>query len=295
MGSPAAGIKLLSFGLAGMDVKFTDELQAAGGWELLDAMALHPGRGNFTADYPVSIPWQEWKLGAHGNYWNYYGSIRTAAELVKKYGRPGEPKELFLTEVYAPVFPNSFWEDSLRHSAENAVLALALAKTVDAKAVMWYQLFDSIWFDRLGVDPKNREYYFGLVQRDLSFRPLLLGYIAAAEALDQATFVRWLQFPQYPHARGLLFQTPRGPMTVLWDRTDGYVLSENTPNFASPEAWIDPWKTKTPIEFAISGKEVRVINCIGQETTLSPTAGKVRLTLDGAPQIVYGLSAEGGP
>lgn len=289
MGPEAMKVKILSLGIAGMDVPFTDEMQAAGAWELLDGLALHPGRGNFAADYPVSNPYERGEVPP-ADYWNYYGSVRIAAELVKKYGSPGAPKELWLTEVYACSFPNSHWSDSLRHGAENALLSFALAKTENVKAVMWYQLFDSVWFDRLGVRPHDRESFFGLAQRDLSFRPAMLAYIAAAEALDQARFVRWLRIPGHPQARGLLFDTPRGPMAVLWDRTDGYVLTKKTPNYASPEPWIDLWKTKTRVQFPASGSEVRVINCIGQERRIAPERGKVMLTLDGAPRIVYGLS-----
>ncbi len=299
MGPPAANVKILSVGLAGMDVKFADGIQDAGGWTLLDGLALHPGRGNFTPDYPVSEPWQNWKSGAYGNYWNYYGSVRTAAELVKKYGAtPQTPKELWLTEVYACAYPNSFWEDSLRHGAENAILSFALAMSENVKALMWYQLFDTVWFDKLGVNPKDREYYFGLINRDLSFKPALLGYTTAAEALDQAKFVRWLHFPESPErkTRGLLFDTPRGPMTILWDRTDGYMLSEKQENFASPEPWVDEWRSRvsTTLPVAPERATITTVNPIGQHqtvsnTTTTATGAVVTLKLTGAPVIVYGL------
>jgi hypothetical protein len=298
MGPPAADVKLLSVGLAGMDVKFADAIHDAGGWKLLDGLALHPGRGNFTPDYPVSEPWQTWTGGAYGNYWNYYGSVRTAANLVKKYGdTPQKPKELWLTEVYACAFPNSFWEDSLRHGAENAILSFGLAMSEGVKALMWYQLFDTVHYDKLGVNPKDREYYFGLINRDLSFKPALLAYATAAEELDQAKFVRWLHFPEPDDAktRGLLFDTPRGPMTILWDRTDGYILTEKVKDFASSEPWIDEWRSRisTTLPVASGHEKITTINPVGQRrhVPVATTAGGpvVTLKLTGAPVIVYGL------
>ncbi|MDR1284236.1 MAG: hypothetical protein LBK99_25970 [Opitutaceae bacterium] len=299
MGPPAANVKLLSVGLAGMDVKFTDAIHDAGGWKLLDGLALHPGRGNFTPDYPVSEPWQTWKSGAYGTYWNYYGSVRTAANLVRKYGdTPQKPKELWLTEVYASAFPNSFWEDSLRHGAENAILSFGLAMSENVKALMWYQLFDTVWHDKLGVNPKDREYYFGLINRDLGFKPALLAYVTAAEELDQAKFVRWLRFDASSKTRGLLFDTPRGPLAILWDRTDGYILTEKTENFASPEPWIDQWRSRLPTTLPVASGHgnVTTINSIGQRRNMTPATTargpEITLKLTGAPVIIYGLDPE---
>lgn len=281
-------IKLLSFGVAGMDVRFWQRIYELGAWGDLDGMCLHPGRGNFAPDYPVSEPWDKWVVGSYGNYWNYYGSVRTAAKMIKDYGGK---KDLWLTEVYTPGFPNSFWEDTPRNAAENALLQLALAKAEGVKAAMWYQLNDSVWFDQLGINPKDREYYFGLTNRDLSFKPSLMGFITAAEALDQAKFERWIKMGDDKN-RGLLFSTPRGPMAILWNRTDGYILTKKVENYATPEPWIDTWKTKTPTEIPASGKEVRLINPIGVEKIISTSGGKAKIVLDGAPVIVYGIDAD---
>ncbi len=51
-----ANVKIMSMGIGGMDVKFVRNVYDDGGWGLFDAFALHPGRGNFTVDYPVQIP-----------------------------------------------------------------------------------------------------------------------------------------------------------------------------------------------------------------------------------------------
>lgn len=285
MGPCAARVKLLSAGIAGMDVKFIESVHAAGGWELLDGLAIHPGRGNFAPDYPVTEPWAN--DPPEGAFWNYLGSVKKAKNLI---ARLGGDKELWLTEVYCPSFPNSHWGDSLRHGAENTLLSLALAKAENVKAVMWYQLFDSVWHDRLGVDPDEREYFFGLIQRDLSFKPALLAYCTAAEELDQARFVRWLRFPGASKTRGMLFDTPRGPMAVLWDRSDGYVLSRKVPNFASPEPWVDTWKTRLPTTLPVAaGQSPVVINAIGQRSNPPHEDEHTTLDLTGAPVIVYGL------
>ncbi len=280
-------VKILSAGLAGMDVAFMEKLREEGGWDYFDAMALHPGRGNFAADYGVSIPYTEWGHGERGDYWNYYGSIRTATNLLKKYGN----KPLWLTEVYTSLYPNSWWEDTPRGATENVVLQYALAKAEGVRCAMFYQLFDSVWFDRLGVNPKDREYFFGLINRDLSFKPTLLAYCAIAEALDQSQFVRALKF-ENPLSRGLLFSTPRGPVAVLWNRADGYILTKRAEHYASPEPWVDTWKTKTPLNLPVAGDALGIINSIGQQTDLPAKQVKVRIELTGAPVIVTGLAED---
>ncbi|HEY8966193.1 MAG TPA: hypothetical protein VIM58_07110, partial [Candidatus Methylacidiphilales bacterium] len=280
-------VKLMSAATAGMDVVFVQKLYEAGGWPLLDAMALHPGRGNFAPDYGAETPYPQWGHGDHGSYWNYYGSVRTAMATLKKYGE----KPLWLTEVYTPTFPNSWWEDTLRASAENVVLQYALAAAEGVRCAMYYQLFDGVYYDRLGVDPKEREYHFGMINRDLSFKPALLGYCAIAEALDQARFVRALSFKD-PLDRGLLFSTPRGPVAVLWNRADGYILTQKADHYASPEPWIDGWKTRTPLELPAAGGSLTVANAIGQSREIPVRDGTARIELTGAPAIVTGIDAE---
>ncbi|MBT3288848.1 MAG: hypothetical protein HN380_15985 [Victivallales bacterium] len=280
-------VKLLSFGIAGMDEVFVRKIHELGAWNLLAGLALHPGRGNFTPDYPVTNPYQSWEQKPGDNFWNYYGAVRTAQSLIREQGSI----PLWLTEIYTPTVPNSFWEDTPRNAAENVVLTYALAKAEGVKCAMYYQLFDSVWYDKLGVNPKDREYFFGLVQRDLSFKPPLLAYCAIAEALDQASFTGWVKFPNAA-TRGLLFATPRGPLAILWNRADGYVLTKEAKPFATPEPWVDTWQTKTPTPLPASGETVTVINCIGQRTSVPARDGSVTLTLDGAPTMVYGLDPQ---
>lgn len=280
-------VKIMSFGVAGMDLKFVDKLRELGGWDLIEGFALHPGRGNVAPDYPVSDPFAPWKVGPKGGYWNYYGSVKTAALMLKEYG--GD-KPLWLTEIYAPTFPNSFWEDSLRHGTENLVLTYALAQAENVKSAMWYQLFDSVWHNRLGVSEKDREYHFGLVNRDQSLKPLVLAYATTAEALDEAKFNRWLKLPD-PDLKGLLFDTPRGPVSILWSRKDGYTLTKKVPNFPSPEPWVDTWKTKTELSAPVAGEALTAIDPIGRKSEIPAVDGKATLTLTGAPVIVYGVDA----
>ena len=78
-------------------------------------------------------------------------------------------------------------------------------------------------------------------------------------------------------------------MAILWSRADGYVLTERAENFATPEPWVDPWKTKTRLSLPAGEGRVAVRNCIGQPVALPVAAGSVTLTLDGAPSIVTGL------
>lgn len=281
----AEHIKILSFGMAGMDLKFVEKFRQLGGWELIDGFALHPGRGNVTPDYPVTDPTAAWEIAPKGGYWNYYGSVKTAALMLKEYGGN---KPLWLTEIYAPTFPNSFWEDSMRHATENVVLTFALAQAEGVKAAMWYQLFDSVWYDRFGANEKNREYHFGLVNRDLSLKPLVLAYATAAEALDEARFQNWIPFAD-PDVKGMLFTSPRGPVAILWSRKDGYTLSRKVPDYPSPEPWVDQWKTRTVVEIPAAEGKLRVIDVIGSEEEVEADNAAASIRLSGAPVIVYGV------
>ncbi|HEX2948075.1 MAG TPA: hypothetical protein VHV83_00650 [Armatimonadota bacterium] len=282
-----ARVKLMSVGLAGGDTGFLDKLYEAGGWNHLDAIAIHPGRGNYTPDYGGDT----WQVGEHGDYWNFLGSIKKVKETVAKYGE----KPIFITEAYTCTHPNDWWNDTNRTAAENVVLQYALAAAEGVRVMDFYQLNDSVWWDQGGVNPKDREYYFGMLNRDLSPKPVLLGYATIAEALDQSKFVRWLKFTD-PNTKGLLFNTPRGPMAILWSRADGYMLNTTRQgeHFATPEAWQNVWKTKVPVTLHATGAQVREIDCIGQERIISAKNGRAQLTLHGAPHIYYGLSSNIG-
>ncbi|MFJ6567943.1 hypothetical protein ACIQNU_10995 [Streptomyces sp. NPDC091292] len=286
-GSP---MKVMNAGLGGMDYVWTENFHAAGGWDLIDAFAFHPGRGNFTADY--APPPEEWTQGASGSYWNFLGALRKAKQVMAEYG--GD-KELWLTEAYASTRPNAWWTDTYRNAAENTLLTLALAKAEGVRGVNWYQLHDSTIHHPQEADPANIEYHFGLMNRDTSAKPSLLAYATAARVLDRATFVRNLTFAD-PDVKGLLFTTPEGPVSILWSRKQGYVLNADHGTdswYPSPEPWTDRWTVKTDViahSGAVSGT-VRVLNCIGEESTLAAAGGKVTLTLDGAPRVYYGLAA----
>lgn len=288
----AAGstMKVMNAGLGGMDYVWTANFKAAGGWDLIDAFAFHPGRGNFTADYAPTP--DQWVLGDTGTYWNFLGALRKAKEVIAEYGT----KELWMSEAYAPTKPNSWWNDTYRHAAENVLLSLALAKSEGVRGVNWYQLHDSTVHHPQEANPDDVEFHSGMMNRDTSAKPTLLAYATAARVLDQAEYVRPLVFGD-PDVKGLLFTSPAGPISILWTRKDGYVLNADHGTdswWASPEPWTDTWTTKTQV-VAHSGTvagTVRELNCIGQESTLTAAGGKVTLTLDGAPRVYYGLAAD---
>ena len=278
-------VKLMNNGLAGMDKPWVENFVAAGGWDLIDAFAYHPGRGNFTADYIP--PGDDWNTDGDGTYWNFYGGLRRLKALMAEHGE----KEIWLTEAYAPTKPNSWWHDTYRHAAENVLLTLALAKAEGVRCVCWYQFHDSVLGMPQIADPDNVEYHYGLMNRDLSPKPSLLAYATAARTLDQATFRGQLTFAD-PQTSGLWFDTPDGPAVVLWNRADGYLLNtagQRTDwHFPAPEVWVDPWPTKTTVTVAAT-TSVRQVDAVGQVRQLPVAGGKVTLTLDGAPRIHYGL------
>ncbi|AXG81957.1 hypothetical protein [Streptomyces paludis] len=286
-----AAVKLMNNGLAGMDKPWVENFIAAGGWDLIDAFAYHPGRGNFTPDYIP--PGSGWGTGSEGTYWNFYGGLKQLKALMAQHGE----KEIWLTEAYAPTKPNSWWHDTYRHAAENVLLTLALAKAEGVTCVCWYQFHDGVLGMPQIADPDNVEYHYGLMNRDLSPKPSLLAYATAARALDRATFRGHLAFPD-PKTFGLWFDTPEGPAVVLWNRADGYLLNTSgtrtVGHFPAPEVWADPWPTKTSLTVS-AGSAVHELDSIGRGRDLAPVRGRVTLTLDGAPRIFYGLTPVAGP
>jgi hypothetical protein len=103
-----------------------------------------------------------------------------------------------------------------------------------------------------------------------------------------------MRFPD-PMAKGLLFDTPKGPVAVLWNRADGMILNTNhvskAKTYSEPEPWVETWKTRTPVKL-LADKAVTVVDCIGRETVVPCLHGAVTVMLDGAPRIVYGLARD---
>ncbi|RBQ20048.1 hypothetical protein DP939_09470 [Spongiactinospora rosea] len=278
-----SGIKLMNCGLGGMDTVWTAKFIEAGGWDLIDAFAFHPGRGNFTPDY--APPPEEWEQGENGTYWNFLGSLREARRTIDA---QGGGKELWLTEAYACTRPNRWWNDDHRQAAENVLLTLALALSEGVDGVNWYQPHDSTIHHPQEADPANPEYHFGLLNRDTSAKAALLAYATATRTLEGARFLRWSAFPD-PDLKGLVFDG----FSILWSRKDGYLLNADHGSdqwYPHKEAWADHWPTKTPLLLPATGATVREVDCIGRERILPVRNGRVRVVLDGAPRIYYGLS-----
>lgn len=280
-----SSVKITMVGLAGMDSGFLKKMYELGAWDKFDILNLHPGRGNYTADYDPNGPGM---VDSHGDYWNFYGALRTMKRLSKQFGE----KPIILSEVYACTYPNNFWEDTIRNAAENVVLTCALSQAEGVQRIFWYQLQDSVWWKRGGVRHTDREFYFGLLNRDLSFKPSIMSYMNIAETLDQATFVKHLTFTEDDKAKGLLYDTPRGKVAILWHRADGYILTQKAEHYASPEPWVDTWKTKVPMTFTTTGDTVITADAIGRRKTITANDHKVQLILDGAPLVVTGLQFE---
>ena len=268
-------LRIIGMGMAGADTQFLKFMAENGAVPLMDGgVALHPGRGNMTPDY-------------EGDGWTYLGAIRRWRKAMDELGI----QTLHLSEVYAATQPNDWWRDSYRSAAENVILTYAIGLAEGAESIQFYQLHDSVWFDLGGVNHLDSEYHYGLLMRDGTLKPSLLAYAAAAEALDGAKFVRYLDFGDKVH--GIGFSTPRGPLAILYDRTDGFFLTEGKENFIESEPWIDGWKTHRQITFDTDQPEVIAIDPIGRAKTIKAIGGKVTLELSGAPLMVYGLNFQG--
>ncbi len=268
-----ADINLVCLGLGGADPLFQEEIAKQGGWDWFDAVALHPGRGNVTPDDT-------------GEGWTYLGAIRRTKAVLDRLG----VKPLYLTEVYACTQANNWWVDSMRQSAENTILTFAIGKAEGMAAVLFYQMHNGVWFDVGGININDREYDFGLLNRDCSPKPSLMAFATIAEELDGAEFVRYVERAGTA-LRGMEFVTPTGRFAVLYDRTDGTLQSVESDDFIHLEPWITHWKTKTSHVFKAKG-DVVVRDCIGRRRVVTAVNGQVTLALDGAPLIVHGLELE---
>jgi hypothetical protein len=286
--------RLMSGSLAGMDEVYANKMFDAGLGHYIDAFGLHPARGNVTADFD---PQDEEAASTADGYWTYLGSIRAANRLLAERTPKGRNIQLWLTEAYACTQPNSWWHDSYRHAAENVLLSLALGLAEGVRNVQWFQLYDSLKSDVDGAELDNAEYHYGLVMRDHGPKPSLFAYAAAAEALDGAQFRRWLTLPGEAN-RGLLFDTPRGTMSVLWSRADGYRLNTATTTsdfYPSHEPWVDPWTTKARLSLPAAGSTVTAYDCIGRRSAIPVVRGRAEIKIDGSPRIFYGLDPDPAP
>ncbi|MGN0880326.1 MAG: hypothetical protein ACI4WT_12880 [Oligosphaeraceae bacterium] len=267
------GIRILSIGFAnGFDgIRMLDMVAAAGGWELLDGVAYHLGRGCFAPDAPGFAPW------------NYYDSLSELADWVRRHGQ----KPIYLTEVYCKTKPHDSWSDTQRQAAENVALTYALALRFGVRVAYYYQHLDSVWANVGGVNPKDVEYHFGLFYRDGSPKAVAIAYQMTARMLDGATFVRELSFPGQPELRGLLFRTQSGDeRALIWSRAEGGLLNEKAPGYVSGELWERPWRVSTPVRLTARGT-LRVRDVLGCPVELGEE-GTVQVT--GAPLWVEGAN-----
>ena len=262
-------------------------IEGKGIFRKLDIFVVHPGRLSWTPD-------------AVGPGWRYRGLVVGSKKMYADFGHASTP--IVLTEVYAKAQPNVPLADSLRQSAESAVMNAVVAKADGMAGFCAYQLHEGVSWDVNGF-PKEKgttrtsEWHYGIMNRDNSPKPSALGYETAAEELDGARFAREVRL-KGTALHGFLFDTPRGPLAVLFDRTEGFDL--RTPGrrergfreqFFHFEPWLDNWRVRTPYDFAAAGgaKSVEVRDAIGRRSVRPAEGGKARLELTGAPVFVRGL------
>ena len=279
-------VKISTFGFAGCvdGGTFYHAMDKAGCWDYCDILSLHPGRLNQTPDNPGP----DWA-------WNYRPQIQSTKGFMREL-RAKKQKNLglILTEVYARTPPNKNDSDSTRSAAENVVLSCALAKIEGVTALNWYQLHDSVHSNKGGINEWSTEYHYGLLRRDGTVKPSVLAFCTISEALDGATFEREANYED--RRKAWFFTTPHGPMAILYDRKDGYFpydgMFTKRPFTGHLEPWLDHWKSHTDYYYDAPRGFVIVRDAIGRMRKVkADKQGRVKLTLSGAPVIVYGLGA----
>lgn len=263
--------KLLAMPLAGWDAEFLDTIRDRDGWKLLDGIAEHAGRGNYVPDYD-------------GGKWNFLGQVRTARAYLDGHATDADsPTELWLTETYACTRPNAWWYDDERTAADSVLLTLMLAKAEGVSGVHWFQLADGLWHDKYGVNPTESEYHYGLLHADRSPKPSLPAFAFAAEMLDGAEFLGWIE-SSHPDLRGLRFSRDGSAFWVLWSRQDGYLnnAAHGTDSyFPHPEPWIPP--EGSSLQVTVPGA-TRCQDVLGRDLD---TDGE-SVTVPGSPVVVTG-------
>ncbi|HIW92449.1 MAG TPA: hypothetical protein H9870_12425 [Candidatus Corynebacterium avicola] len=273
--------KLIAMALAGWDASFLDTIDDGGGWDALDGIAEHAGRGNYVPDYDAGR-------------WNFLGQVRTArAYLDGRSERGGKAEELWLTECYACTRPNAWWYDDERTAADSVLLSLMLAKAEGATGTHWFQLTDGLWHDKHGADPVESEYHYGLLHVDRSPKPSLPAFAHAAEWLDGAAFLGWIESP-HPDLRGLRFRkggdggadgADGAVFWVLWNRHDGYLHNADhgaDSAFPHPEPWVVP--DGHTLNVTVPGADAAV-DVLGAEVSLEDDG---RVKVGTSPVIVSG-------
>jgi hypothetical protein len=276
-----SSIELAGGVVGNADDVYLEKVYKAGGWPLFDILDLHAAGSPRSADFD------------DGNtYWSYLAALRGIREILRKYGA----KELWLSEFYSPVAPNSSCSNNERVAAQDLTLQIVLAIAADVRGFMYY-CFDD--FDRFGPnissaetigEPADRECYFGLIRRDWTPKATLWAYATAAWYLEGAKFLGDVAMPK-PWLHGLLFEGRRGKVAVLWSRQEGYLLHEPAhPRHTHPEPWEPIWTDKVSVPLKSAGKTITVVDCVGRARTLQPDKdGMVTVELDGAPLYVLGV------
>lgn len=271
-------MRLATFGNGGSGGGVAERLFDNYGNEFLELLSLHPGRLNHTPD-STGADWA----------WHFTAQVNKFRWIAARKRPPDREIGVILTEVYARTPPFAKDSDSMRAAAENVLLSLILAKAMDIYALTFYKSHDGAYWDINGVDEGNKEYHYGLLLRDGVVKPSILGFCAAAEALDGAEFEKTATRTDKYTYRSWSFTSPKGRFTVAVDRTEGdhpYPW-DDFPGFLDP--WINHWKTTRDYVFAATTNSVRVIDAIGRERTITPEDGKVTIPLSGSPQIIYGI------
>jgi hypothetical protein len=284
--------KLHSLGLGSWDPQFVDGIRKYGGWDALDGVAIHPGRGNFAADYdPVVVD----DIDPQGEVWNFYGATRRAKAYLDEYG---PDKELWITELNAMTSPNRWWNDDERIATDSAFLVLALSRAIGVTGVYWFQNYDGVWNDKYGVSPTDPEFHFGLIRADRSPKPSLLSFIHVAELLDGAEFQGFVE-SDHPDLHGLRFTNAEGPFWILWSRQDGFINNADHDDIEDPEdlsyPFPDPWGRHAKKELTVRVPEadgLAAVDVLGTEVRMS-SAGKMRtLKVNASPVVVRGIDAD---
>ncbi len=272
-------IKLAGCVIAGGDLVYLDKVYKAGAWNSFEILAFHASGTPRSPDFD------------DGNtYWSYLATLRRVHEAMRKYGK----KELWMTEMYAPTAPNSACSLTERQAAEDIALMFGLAIAADVRGVMPYCLDDFDPQEEIKTakdlgEPSERENYFGIVRRDWTPKASLWSYQTAAWLFDGAKFIGDVALPD-KDLHGLLFDTPKGNLAMLWSRKEGY--QDHGPShtrFTHLPPWVDPWTTRTPLTIQPEKSQVKVVDAIGREKILNPDQNKnITVELTGSPVYILG-------
>ena len=275
----------MTMGLGGVHKKWWREFEQAGGLELADVLAVHPGCHPRAPEF-----WKGW-FG-----WVFRGQMWLVFDAIERRGLLNQ-KEVWITEAYAPSSP-SYTQLDLRTAADYLVRTYVISIALGVRVIEWYQFQDGVWHWRC-PRPTDGEFNFGMLYTDLTPKPQYVAYGLMTEQLEGSTCEGRLDLSA-DDLYGFRFRRPGSShVDVLWSYRENHECDLawwpkekfKGKHRLPGEPWQERWKRPVEVKLPASGDRVDVTDLMGRATRTASEGGRVSLRPSGSPVYVTGLGA----